>query len=107
MMEIGEVAEYLGVSARTLRHYDKIGLVTPAFVGGKRAYTLEQIDFLKIVLLLRDLGLSISDIATINDLELGDAQDFKFRPTGTKEELIKKLIDKHNQLGSFITAMEA
>ena len=107
MMEIGQVAACLGVSVRTLRHYDKIGLVTPTFCRGRREYTQEQIDFLKIVLFLRELGLSISDIATIHDIELGDAQDFKFRPTGTKEELIDKLIKKNNQLGSFIAAVAA
>ena len=39
-LSIGQVADAAGVTTTTLRHYDAIGLVTPAArVGGKRRYT--------------------------------------------------------------------
>ena len=34
MLKIGEVAKKTGVSVRSLRHYDEIGLLKPAFYGG-------------------------------------------------------------------------
>ena len=35
---IGEVADLLGISAQTLRYYDKIGLVQPAHVNPQNGY---------------------------------------------------------------------
>lgn len=39
-MSVGEIAGKLGVSVRTLQHYDRIGLFSPSAVseGGRRLY---------------------------------------------------------------------
>ena len=49
---IGQAAQMLGVSVRTLRHYDRIGLVKPALVGdnGYRYYDREELALLQQVL---------------------------------------------------------
>lgn len=62
---IAEVARMSGVTARTLRHYDGIGLLAPAYVGanGYRYYEVEQLLRLQQILLLRELGLGLSEIA--------------------------------------------
>ena len=64
---IVEVARHAGVSSRTLRHYDDVGLVPPAYVGsnGYRYYEQEQLLRLQEVLLLRELGLSLEAIRRI------------------------------------------
>ena len=62
---IGEFAELSGVSTKTLRHYDKVGLLRPATVGaltGYRYYTTAQLRELSWILALRDLGLSLPEI---------------------------------------------
>ena len=61
---IGQAARMLGVSVRTLRHYDEIGLVKPAHVGenGYRYYDREAMALLQQVLFYRELGLSLKDI---------------------------------------------
>ncbi len=61
---IVEVARRAGVSSRTLRHYDDVGLVPPAYVGsnGYRYYEDEQLLRLQEVLVLRELGLSLDAI---------------------------------------------
>ena len=66
---IVEVARYAGVSSRTLRHYDDVGLLPPAYVGsnGYRYYGRDQLLRLQQVLLLRELGLSLSDIRRLLD----------------------------------------
>lgn len=66
---IVEVARMSGVTARTLRHYDEIGLLPPAFVGGNgyRMYGQEQLLRLQEVLVLRQLGLGLADIAAVLD----------------------------------------
>jgi DNA-binding transcriptional MerR regulator len=63
---IAEVARMSGVTSRTLRHYDRIGLLAPAFVGGNgyRYYELEQLLRLQQILVLRELGVGLAEIAT-------------------------------------------
>lgn len=57
------------VTSRTLRHYDDIDLLPPAYVGGNgyRYYEQEQLLRLQQVLLLREFGLALGDIAEILD----------------------------------------
>ena len=64
---ITEVARMAGVTSRTLRHYDAVGLLAPAHVGanGYRYYEEEQLLRLQEVLLLRELGLGLETIAEV------------------------------------------
>ncbi|MCC6237936.1 MAG: MerR family transcriptional regulator [Dehalococcoidia bacterium] len=61
---VGELARVAGVSVRTLRHYDAIGLLRPAqrSASGYREYTSEDVHRLYRVLALRRLGLSLDEI---------------------------------------------
>lgn len=62
-MLIGEVSRRCGVSTRTLRHYDRAGLVTPTgrTAGGYRAYSAADMRRLFHVESLRTLGLSLTE----------------------------------------------
>ncbi|MFC4603916.1 MerR family transcriptional regulator [Rhodococcus kronopolitis] len=62
---IADVARMSGVTARTLRHYDDIGLLEPAYVGtnGYRYYEDGQLLRLQQILVLRELGLGLAEIA--------------------------------------------
>jgi DNA-binding transcriptional MerR regulator len=64
---IAEVARMSKVTSRTLRHYDAIGLLAPAYVGanGYRYYEREQLLRLQQVLLLRELGVALGVIAEV------------------------------------------
>ncbi|MGM1061030.1 MerR family transcriptional regulator [Saccharothrix sp. Mg75] len=66
---IAQVARMSGVTSRTLRHYDAIGLLAPAWTGGNghRYYEREQLLRLQRVLLLRDLGLGLDTVAEVLD----------------------------------------
>ncbi|MBF0661122.1 MerR family transcriptional regulator [Rhodococcus sp. (in: high G+C Gram-positive bacteria)] len=68
---IADVARMSGVTARTLRHYDDIGLLEPAYVGanGYRYYEEEQLLRLQQILVLREIGLSLAEIAHAVDSE--------------------------------------
>lgn len=61
---VGELARVAGVSVRTLRHYDAIGLLRPAqrSASGYREYTGEDVHRLYRVIALRRLGLSLDEI---------------------------------------------
>ena len=82
-MLIGEVARRSGISARMLRHYDRIGLVAPSerTPGGYREYTDEDLRRLFHVEGLRSLGLSL--------LQIRDAlEDLSFDPAAMVAQLI-------------------
>ncbi|MFB6877581.1 MerR family transcriptional regulator [Streptomyces sp. NPDC056323] len=64
---IAEVARMSGVTARTLRHYDEIGLLPPAGTGsnGHRCYGEGELLRLQQILVLRALGLGLPEIGRI------------------------------------------
>lgn len=68
--QIGEVAELTGLSLRTLRHYDDIGLVTPSARsrGGYRLYTAEDVNRLLVIRRMKPLGYSLADMQHVIDL---------------------------------------
>ncbi|MFJ2505400.1 MerR family transcriptional regulator [Microbacterium sp. NPDC087592] len=70
-MLIGEVARRSGVSARMLRHYDRIGLVSPTArtSGHYRQYAEVDVERLLHVESLRSLGLSLAEVADALDSE--------------------------------------
>ncbi len=65
MFSIGELARYQNVSKQTLIFYDKIGLFQPAYVDPNnkyRYYTAKQIDYLDTILIMKEMGFSLSEI---------------------------------------------
>jgi len=68
---ISEVARYSGLTARTLRHYDEIGLLKPAFAAanGYRYYEREELLRLQQILVLRELGVALPEIGRILDAQ--------------------------------------
>ncbi len=67
--DIGRVAKMSGITSRTLRHYDDIGLLTPAWTGpdGRRHYGHTELLRLQHILVLRELGTGLDRIASIVD----------------------------------------
>jgi DNA-binding transcriptional MerR regulator len=65
--KIGQVASRMGISVRTLRHYDEIGLLTPAHRSstGHRLYTDRNLERLKKIVALRKMGFSIDHIRSV------------------------------------------
>lgn len=75
MFKIGDFSRLGQISVRMLRHYDDLGLLHPAYVDPAteyRYYTIEQLPRLNRILALKDLGLSLEQIAQLlhNDLPI-------------------------------------
>jgi DNA-binding transcriptional MerR regulator len=68
---VAELAERAGISGRTLRHYHRIGLLRPDRVGsnGYRYYGSAAVARLQRILLLRDTGMALIDIAGVLDAQ--------------------------------------
>jgi len=73
VLSIGEFAFHGGVSVRMLRHYDALGLLTPAEVdphSGYRRYRPAQLTRLNRLLTLKDLGFTLEQIGPVLDAEV-------------------------------------
>jgi DNA-binding transcriptional MerR regulator len=66
---IGEVAESVGLSLRTIRHYDDVGLVPPSgrSAGGFRLYTDEDIERLGLIKAMKPLDFSLEEMRDLLD----------------------------------------
>ena len=69
MMTVAQVSKRTGVSVRTLHHYDQIGLLKPTEVtdASYRLYDAAALDKLYMILVYRELGLSLNEIGSILD----------------------------------------
>lgn len=67
MWSTGEIVKLTGLTSRTLRHYDEIGLLAPAKIGsnGLRLYDEQALKDIQRILVMRDLGLSLSNIKDV------------------------------------------
>ena len=66
MLTIGELAERTGVPTSALRYYDELGLVRPVRrESGQRRYDTEAVRQVGVVLLLRDIGFTLAEIAQL------------------------------------------
>jgi DNA-binding transcriptional MerR regulator len=90
MFTVKQLSETAGVTSRTLRYYDEIGLLKPSRVGdnGYRYYDDEALLRLQQILLYRELGMPLEDIKEImgrRDFDVLGALE------GHKEELRKRI----------------
>lgn len=70
MFAIGEFARLAQVTVKTLRYYDEAGLLKPAHVdrdSGYRHYKASQLPRLNRILVLKELGFSLEQIASLID----------------------------------------
>jgi DNA-binding transcriptional MerR regulator len=65
-LTIGELADRTGLATSALRYYEDLGLIAPeARVSGQRRYTPSTVDTVGVILLLRDVGFSLAEIADL------------------------------------------
>jgi DNA-binding transcriptional MerR regulator len=91
MHQIGEVADAVGLSLRTIRYYEETGLVPPSgrSTGGFRLYTDADIDRLRLVKHMKPLDLTIEEMR-----DLLNTRDHLADPTTPKpqrDELLDRL----------------
>ncbi len=98
---IHKLASMAGISSRTLRYYDEIGLLNPMRISpsGYRIYGPAEVDRLQQILFYRTLGVRLERIKDILDAPSFD------RLTALKEHR-QKLLEKRQQLDLLIANVE-
>jgi DNA-binding transcriptional MerR regulator len=98
---IGQVAKMTGMSSRTLRHYDTLGLFPPSRVGpnGYRWYHQSQMPRLYRILALRRSGLSLPDIQHVLREKSDEASALR--------ERLQDLRLQRDQIDALMTSLEA
>lgn len=90
-MQIGEAANRVGLSLRTIRHWDDVGLVVPSArsAGGFRLYTEADIERLALVKSLKPLDFSLEQMR-----ELLATTDAVAADPGHDETATQELLDR-------------
>lgn len=102
MFKIGDFSQLGQVSTRMLRHYDKLGLLTPSHTDewtGYRYYTIDQLPRLHRIIALKELGLSLEQITNL--LAGGDnlpAAELRGMLRMRQADLAQELQEKQMQL---------
>ncbi|MET8360548.1 MerR family transcriptional regulator [Micromonospora sp. NPDC005171] len=102
-MQIGEAAERVGLSIRTIRHYEEAGLIVPSArsEGGFRLYTEPDLDRLAVVKRMKPLGLTLDEMRDL--LAVLDALD---TATGAdRAELLDRLAMFHTAATTRVTVL--
>lgn len=83
LVQIGELAKQLGITSRTIRYYEEIGLMgLSKRVGtGARLYNRDDIRRLKFILKLKELGISLKEMQ-----ELAESYDAHNKAYETQEK---------------------
>jgi DNA-binding transcriptional MerR regulator len=99
---IKEIADLAGVTTRTLRYYDEIGLLSPAMTGGNGYRYYDQGSLLRLqqILFFRELDVPLKDIQLIisrPDFNLLDAQEKHRSSLKNKAKRLETLIHTVDQ----------
>lgn len=101
MKNVNEVCKLSGVSRRTLRYYDEIGLLPPSMVkeSGYRQYDDESLRRLWSILFYKEMGMSLDDIRLLLE-----------NPKEMEKELLSQhkqaLIEKQSQLQKMVLSVD-
>ncbi|NIK79139.1 DNA-binding transcriptional MerR regulator [Paenibacillus castaneae] len=100
-MKVKEVSDLVGISVRTLHHYDEIGLLKPEKLSeaGYRIYSERNLELLQQILFFRELGFPLNKIKAI----------ISSPSFNTEEALLlhrKMLLDKRQHLDQMIRTID-
>ncbi|CAL8975005.1 hypothetical protein TESS_TESS_00735 [Tessaracoccus sp. O5.2] len=108
-LRIGEVARRTGLTQRTLRHYDELGLLVPSDRSGAdyRLYSHDDLVRLLAIQHLKSLGLSLAEVRDALDAPGGDAASLLRRHAEDVERRIVAEQELLARLRSLARAAEA
>ena len=99
-LTIGEAAELLGITVRTLRHWESIDLLVPSWrtLGGHLLYVDADLERAQRILVYREIGLPLAEVRSLVDGD-GDAREHLERQR-------RLLVDRASHLRRIIGAVD-
>lgn len=100
-MKVKEVADLVGISVRTLHHYDELGLLSPeeTTMAGYRLYSDKNLETLQQILFFKELGFPLKKI-----------KEIIYSPSFDREKALelhrKMLLEKRSRLDQMINTLE-
>ncbi len=101
--QIGEVADEVDLSLRTIRYYEEIGLVEPSgrTEGGFRLYTDSDVERLRLVKALKPVGMSLetmADLLETADLVASTEDGSRSDAQGRLADVVNIAVDRCDEL---------
>lgn len=111
-LSIGELSKLKSVSIKSLRYYDKIGILKPAYINpetGYRYYSQDQLINLDIIFMCLELGIPLKDLKDYESPEgrfnlkklLDDGSRLAYNKINHIKNMITKLESLTNEMESF------
>ena len=98
LFPIGEVSKLFHISVSSLRHYENIGLLTPAYISpesGYRYYGTEQFEILNTIRYLRVLDMPLSEIEDfLKNKDIGNIEEKQQKQAVLKKQQELKRIEQ-------------
>lgn len=104
----GQLAKRTGITVRTLRYYDQIGLLSPGGhrTGSIRLYNMKDMERLQRIQMLKYLGLSLQKIMDILDAESPSNGEIRHSLQAQLDVLQKKIAHTEHVVHAIRDAME-
>jgi len=96
---VGELADELGVTTRTLRFYEAEGLIAPQRSGTNRIYDVRDRTRLKLILRGKRFGMTLAEIREIVDMYDG--------ATSSERRQLEKLLGRLDEIAADLRARQA
>jgi len=96
---VGELADELGVTTRTLRFYEAEGLISPRRAGMQRVYGPRERTRLKLILRGKRFGMTLAEIREIVDIYDGAAS--------SEQRQLEKLLARLDEIAADLRARHA
>ena len=91
-MGIGEVAGHFGLATHVLRHWETMGLLSPARgAGGRRRYRRSDLYRVASILLAKEAGFALTDIRDI--LTTADIEKRRIIQRRHRDELLRRIAE--------------
>jgi len=102
LLSIGQLAKDAGVSSRTIRYYEELGILPEPrrSPGGTRKYPREYRGYIEIALTLRDLGFRLEEVKPLTRLALGRSVS-----AGQRETAASLVQDRIDSLARQVTVL--
>ena len=102
LLSIGQLAKAAGVSSRTIRYYEELGILPEPrrSAGGTRKYPTEYSSYIAVALALKDLGFRLDEIKPLARLALGRSVS-----TGQRDSAARLVEDRIEALARQVTVL--